>query len=88
MFLFDSCIHTKHNGRTVKIFKKSYLSNKSCKMKKDKVIDTIKSLPEEFELDELLEKLIFIEKVDMGLTQVEEGKVITHESVKEIVKQW
>ena len=57
-------------------------------MKKDKVIDTVKGLPEEFELDELLKKLIFIEKVDMGLAQVEEGKVIAHETVKEIVKQW
>ena len=57
-------------------------------MKKDKVIDTVKNLPEEFELDELLEKLIFIEKVDMGLAQVAAGKVIAHETVKEIVKQW
>lgn len=57
-------------------------------MKKNKVIDTVKDLPEEFELDELLEKLIFIEKVDLGLAQVEEGKVIAHEKVKEIVKQW
>jgi predicted transcriptional regulator len=57
-------------------------------MKKDKVINTVKDLPEEFELDELLEKLIFIEKVDMGLAQVEQGKVIAHENVKEIVKQW
>jgi hypothetical protein len=55
-------------------------------MKKNKVIDTVKGLPEEFELDEMLEKLIFIEKVDLG--QAEEGKVITHEKVKEIVKQW
>ena len=50
-------------------------------MKKDKVIDTIKGLPEEFELDELLEKLIFIEKVDLGLAQVEQGKVIPHEKI-------
>lgn len=57
-------------------------------MKKSKVIDTVKDLPEEFELDELLEKLIFIEKVDLGLAQTEEGKVVTHEKVKEIVKQW
>ena len=57
-------------------------------MKKNKVIDTVKGLPEEFELDELLEKLIFIEKVDLGLAQAEEGKVVTHEKVKEIVKQW
>jgi predicted transcriptional regulator len=57
-------------------------------MKKDKVLDTIKALPQEFELDELLEKLIFIDKVDSGLAQVEQGKVIPHDKVKEAVKKW
>ena len=57
-------------------------------MNKDKVLDTIKSLPQEFELDELLEKLIFVEKVDAGLAQAEQGKVIPHDKVKEAVKKW
>lgn len=57
-------------------------------MKKDKVLNTIKSLPQEFELDELLEKLIFIEKVDAGLAQAEQGKLIPHDKVKEAVKKW
>jgi predicted transcriptional regulator len=57
-------------------------------MNKDKVLDTIKGLPQEFELDELLEKLIFIEKIDAGLAQAEQGKVIPHDKVKEAVKKW
>jgi predicted transcriptional regulator len=57
-------------------------------MKKDKVLDTIKNLPQEFELDELLEKLIFIEKVDAGLAQAEKGQLIPHDKVKEAVKKW
>lgn len=57
-------------------------------MKKEKVIETITELPQEFELDELLEKLIFIEKVEKGLKQIQEGKTKTHEEVKEIVKKW
>ena len=57
-------------------------------MNKDKVLDTIKSLPQEFELDELLEKLIFVEKVDAGLAQAEQGKIISHDKVKEAVKKW
>ena len=57
-------------------------------MNKDKVIDTVNELPQNFELDELLEKLIFIEKVELGLKQVEEGKVISNDKAKEIAKQW
>ena len=57
-------------------------------MNKDKVIDTVNELPQNFELDELMEKLIFIEKVESGLQQVEQGKVVSHEKAKEIAKQW
>jgi predicted transcriptional regulator len=57
-------------------------------MKRDKAISTINNFPQEFELEDLLEKLIFIEKVEAGLKQLEEGKTISHENVKEIVKKW
>ena len=45
-------------------------------MNKNKVIDTVNELPQNFELDELMEKLIFIEKVELGLQQVAEAKVV------------
>jgi len=51
-------------------------------MKKEQVIDSIKELPEEFDLDLLLEKLLFIEKVEKGLRQVKKGEVVSHEEVK------
>lgn len=57
-------------------------------MKKEKVLETINELPQEFELDDLLEKLVFIEKVEQGLEQVTLGKVISHDKVKEIIKKW
>ena len=57
-------------------------------MNKDKVIDTVNELPQNFELDELMEKLIFIEKVELGLKQVEEVKVVSNDKAKEIAKQW
>lgn len=57
-------------------------------MKKEKAIETIKEFPAEFDLDELIEKLIFVDKVDKGLKQIEDGKVIGHHEVKEIVKKW
>ena len=57
-------------------------------MKRDKLMDTIKDIPKEFELDDLIEKLVFVEKVEKGLAQVKEGKTVAHEKVKEIAKKW
>jgi len=44
-----------------------YLTIQNKNMKRDKAINTVKELPQEFELEELLEKLVFVEKVDAGL---------------------
>lgn len=57
-------------------------------MTKDKVIDTIKQLPDEFELDLLVEKLLFIEKVEKGLEQAKKGEVVSHDEVKKMVDGW
>lgn len=40
-------------------------------MTKDKVIETVNDLPQEFDLDEFIERLIFVEKVEKGLQQLE-----------------
>ncbi|MFM9838407.1 MAG: hypothetical protein ACKVOQ_09100 [Cyclobacteriaceae bacterium] len=37
---------------------------------------------------QLREKLNFIEEVEKGLKQLDEGKTVPHEKVKEIVKGW
>ena len=57
-------------------------------MKREKVMDTVKEFPKEFELEDLIEKLVFVEKVEKGLTQLKKGKTIPHEKVKEIAKKW
>jgi predicted transcriptional regulator len=57
-------------------------------MKRDKAIDAINELPKEFELENLLEKLVFVEKVEQGLAQLKKGKTVTHTKVKEMLKRW
>jgi len=52
-------------------------------MKKERVIETIKDFPTEFEVEELIEKLIFIDKVEKGLKQVKEG---TAQFIKDLQK--
>ncbi|HSI90792.1 MAG TPA: hypothetical protein VK927_06710 [Adhaeribacter sp.] len=52
-------------------------------MNKAKVIETMSSLPEEFKAEELIEKLLFIEKVEKGRQDVAEGKTVPFEEVKQ-----
>jgi predicted transcriptional regulator len=57
-------------------------------MKKANVLDAINDMPNDFDLEMLIEKLVFIEKVEAGLNQLENGKNTSHEDVKELVKKW
>jgi hypothetical protein len=55
---------------------------------KDKLRQSIENLPDSFTIDELIDQLIFIEKVEEGLKQSKEGKVISNDDVKEIIEKW
>ena len=57
-------------------------------MKRDKAIESVKEFPQEFELEDLIERLVFLEKVEKGLQHIEQGKTIPHEKVKEMTKKW
>lgn len=56
-------------------------------MKKSKVIETLDSLPEEFTTEELIDRLIFIDKVEKGLQEVEEGRTISLDEAKNRIKE-
>lgn len=55
---------------------------------KDKLQKTIQNLPESFTIDDLIDQLIFIEKVEEGLKQSEKGNVMSNEDVKSIIDKW
>ncbi len=57
-------------------------------MTKEEVNEAMKTLPEKFDLDALVERLIFIEKVEEGFAAIERGESKTHEEVKQLVKSW
>lgn len=52
-------------------------------MNKSKVIETLEHLPNEFSTEELIDRLLFIEKVEAGAQDVKEGKVISLAEAKE-----
>lgn len=55
---------------------------------KNKLRQSIDSLPESFTIDQLIEQLIFIEKVEEGLKQSQTGMVISDEDVKLMIDKW
>jgi hypothetical protein len=55
---------------------------------KEKVNKTISQLPNSFTIDELIEQLLFIEKVELGLQQSEDGKVVSNDDVKLMIEKW
>lgn len=55
---------------------------------KEKVLTTVHNLPDEFSLDELVEQLILLEKIETGLQQVKEGKTLTMEEARQKMQKW
>lgn len=52
-------------------------------MNKNHVITTLESLPDEFSTEELIQKLLFIEKIEKGQQDVAEGKTLTLTEAKQ-----
>ena len=55
---------------------------------KDKVKKTIDRLTEIFTVDQLVEELVVLNKIDEGLKDVEKGRVFTTDQVKKELKTW
>lgn len=57
-------------------------------MRKSTVIDIISKLPEEVSVDEIIERLIVLEKIERGQQQAKEGKVNTEDEAKAKLAKW
>lgn len=55
---------------------------------KSNVIKTISNFPDNFTLDELVEKLIFMDKVERGLEQSLANNVFSEEEAKKKLSKW
>jgi len=55
---------------------------------KEKAIEAIKSLPEEFSIEELMDRLILLNKIETGIRQAERGETYTSDQAKRMVTEW
>jgi predicted transcriptional regulator len=57
-------------------------------MKKSQLLETLQAMPDEFPVDELIEKLIVLQKIEEGQKQVRAGQVYTEEEAKKRLEKW
>jgi len=50
--------------------------------------EQIDKFPEEFSIDELIESLILLEKVESGNSQSENGEVISESEMENEIEKW
>jgi hypothetical protein len=55
---------------------------------KKKLREQIKTLPDSFSIDELIDRLIFVEKVDNGLKQSDNKEVISEKEMDNEIEKW
>ena len=57
-------------------------------MKKSAVLDFASKLPEEVSVDEIIERLIIVEKIEKGRQQVKDNKINSEDKAKEKLNKW
>lgn len=49
---------------------------------KERILEALRSLPADATVDDAIERLVFMAKVEEGLAQLDAGKGVPHEEVK------
>lgn len=55
---------------------------------KTNVIKTITRFPDSFSIDELVDKMILLDKIEKGIQDADSGKVISEEEVDKKIEEW
>jgi len=57
-------------------------------LQKSTVIKTIANLPDQFSIDELVDKMILLDKIEKGINQADSNQVISDEELEREIKKW
>ena len=55
---------------------------------KTQLIDSLNKLPENLTVDQVIDHIIFVEKVQKGLDDVAQGRVNTKNEARDKLKKW
>jgi predicted transcriptional regulator len=55
---------------------------------KTNVIKTLTKFPEQFSIDELVDKMILLDKIEKGMRQADNNQVISEEELDKKIEEW
>jgi hypothetical protein len=55
---------------------------------KQKVIKAVRALPDNASIEDAMERLLFLAKIEKGVFQADSGKTLSHAQVKEKTAKW
>jgi hypothetical protein len=55
---------------------------------KEKIISGIQKLPDSVTIDDILDHILFMEKIEKGLQQLDNGQIITDEELDIRLAKW
>ena len=55
---------------------------------KEKMLRAVEALHEDASIEDAMERLLFLAKVERGLEQADSGRTLSHQEVKERVSKW
>ncbi|MFA4852618.1 MAG: hypothetical protein WC599_08875 [Bacteroidales bacterium] len=55
---------------------------------KEKLIEVINKMPDRFSIDDIIEELVLLSKIEQGLADVAEGRVYTKKEVENKMEKW
>jgi predicted transcriptional regulator len=55
---------------------------------KEKIVHAVEDLPADATIEDAMERLLFLAKVERGLKQADAGNTISHMEVKERMAEW
>ena len=57
-------------------------------LEKEQVMFCIQGIPQRFSIDDLLERILLITKVERGLDQISKGNSYSQDEIEKIAKGW
>lgn len=59
-----------------------------CMTTREKVIQVVQSLPDDASVEDAMERLLLLAKIERGIQQADSGQTIAHEEVKQRMAKW
>lgn len=55
---------------------------------KEKVLKTVQQLPDDASIEDAMERLLVLAKIERGIEQADRGETISHQDVKNRMEKW